>query len=288
MDKKVNDFYADSLHDFVSIINGIKNDYPENLLVFRGQTKNWPFKSSTRRKLAVCPKNLIQTEEWYKFGEVILRKYNVSIDYQKKRDYSLIAAMNQHYGWISNYLDVTLDPLVALFFATCKISQKKISFICEDALENPYLCPISNCDCSQNPSTSGYVFVLLIEDEWRESDRSYFVNLTELIPESAKRVHNQSAALLEDTKYLSNNGGISKNINDMVCAVIKIDPAKMFDEISGIITFKFLFPSLKEDEFYQQYVMIPRFVFPVSNFMPVAHHVLIFPSTVLKVAIIDQ
>lgn len=133
----------ESLSDYLSSIEYIKNN-EENIgkvIAYRGQSKEyWSIKPSIFREGMLNFENELMREP--------LLKCPFDFDLKDKLD---ILAKNQHYGMCTRLLDLTENPLVALYFA-CKTHDEEIYDVeGEEKRIEPYGCVYYLIDYAKTP-----------------------------------------------------------------------------------------------------------------------------------------
>src|SRR5258708_5063535 len=85
---------------------------------FRGQTKNWPLRSSLQRRSGPQQESavrlLLRFRAWLSNTEGL---WPVAADSDQS------TAVAQHYGIPTDFFDVTADPAIAAFFATYQLDE---------------------------------------------------------------------------------------------------------------------------------------------------------------------
>jgi len=243
-----------NLSDWKTLVYDFLNRHTDRKLVFRGQTKNYPFVPSMRRTL----ENFehidvpLTTFQW----DVLIWKALEEIGVGKKFSedkYRLIGmALLQHYGYRSWFIDVTKTPEIALWFALNKHS-KEITRILKQ--KNPEFHPCLHVPTSyyeQTDLSEGHFYIIDVTD----CEDIYF-DLTQYAPKKALRVHAQNAAAIFEPD--------DKPIDDLIVAKIKLFGDILKHGFRQEFTYDKLFPSFKEDSFYRYLLTLPYFV-PTDHF----------------------
>lgn len=213
-----------TLYTFLQTIRDvIPNSDRDNIYCFRGQAvSNWTISSSrSRYKVLDSPEVL---REMY---TDVIQNYPSDFNCIENLSYEDLAKM-QHYGIPTDLIDVSLNPLVALFFATEK-------------------------DKGKNGVQSGIVYMFKIPKkftEYKTSEPIFSKENTEITEEnrfiktnySNERIRCQDGAFI----YLNN----AEVLKEWICHTIiiqNIDKAKIRKELERInISYKTLFPELSE------------------------------------------
>ena len=221
----------------------------DSLLLFRGQNRDRPLIPSIRRgegtptrPTANCVPWL--TINWQEIGKKLLDTSKITRSEQVKID-----AVMQHYGYRSFFIDVTKDPNIALWFALHKFNAVNTPIYVDDDLKSAVF------QWSRFfPSDSGFVYALSLPTE--NIDR--YIDLTQVMPISALRVHKQLAGAL----YCYGN---LESLQNFLIAKIKINSDSWFQEsVFNFLTSE-LFPGPKLDQFYRKLCTIPYFVGSTSD-----------------------
>jgi hypothetical protein len=254
-------FEINNFDEFLGLIQEIKDENNDEILVFRGQRKDLPLTASQNRNKI----DHLQIEARYRFAFLLFNTFDIDLDPQNLLHRTLIGALNQHYGWHSKLLDVTLDPLIALWFAVNKNTSTSKTGMYEDAYEVPYLKIENLSNYEQSNEEFGFVYIIKVPPFWNEENHFHFVDLTKEFPDSAKRIHSQSGASLEDITcdYKTKN---ALSINDLIIAKIKVKVNGVIDKINSDFSMHDLFPNEQEDQFYSKHLYIPH-VIDRTNFM---------------------
>ncbi len=124
-------YYAKDVHEAISLAKDFKARGTYNL--FRGQAKNWSVMPSLGRLL---PNMALETKE--KFDRLFMFFESTPALNKYKKDADWFWAIAQHYGLPTNYIDFTLNPEVAAFFATndpANLLEEQCVIVCLDELD---------------------------------------------------------------------------------------------------------------------------------------------------------
>jgi len=180
------------------------------------------------------------TINWQSYAQKMVHNLNAEVEQTQ------IDAVMQHYGYRSFFVDVTSDPEVALWFALHEFRPKKSPFYIDDELKSAIF-QWSRFDFSD----TGFVYVIAISKEL--TDR--YVNLMEVLPTAAARIHRQKAGAL----YCFYK---SKSIDEFVVAKLRISDGGWFRNSASNVATTGLFPLPSVDLFYRQLCTVPYFISP--------------------------
>ena len=105
------EIHVSSLEEAIELANQFKKERYFDW--FRGQAKNWPLSTSFARKSKLKGKE--ELEKLNRFVNWV--SSNSEIEYLEKKTDKMIA-IAQHYGIATNFIDFTLNPEIAGFFAS--------------------------------------------------------------------------------------------------------------------------------------------------------------------------
>jgi len=106
------DWHATSLNDFMEWFQGVKNRTYTDVLIFRGQRKNWELLPSISRNGK--PSEILDNER--KSLNDFKREGKHCLHLVPNNDWDWLVVA-QHHGLPTRLLDWTYDPLIALWFA---------------------------------------------------------------------------------------------------------------------------------------------------------------------------
>lgn len=192
-----------SFSEFVNALDDIRSKHPDLTLVYRGQTRDRPFLPSIKRPAQ--DENYAKalpyiSAVWDKVISEMLTKAGLS-RFASRQDYvSAGMAMLQHYGFRTWFIDVSLDPLVSLWFAVNRYFEESVilqatSCYLPDGTISPYAIDhcfgvVKQAHYEKLTSGVGYFYVLGIPP----GDRALLLHLLLSVPADALRVHRQSGA----------------------------------------------------------------------------------------------
>jgi hypothetical protein len=116
------DWHATNLQDFHGWVDDVKSRTHTDLLIFRGQRKNWEMLPSISRNGS--PKKILENER--KLFEVFKKDGEPCLHRIPDNDWDWLVVA-QHHGLPTRLLDWTSDPLVALWFALEKCNEEDSS-----------------------------------------------------------------------------------------------------------------------------------------------------------------
>jgi hypothetical protein len=231
--------------DFEFHLNKILSNYENRRLVFRGQIEDESLIPSIRRGKGSSPSpGCIPwlTANWSICAKRLVSKFKNSIPTDIEEQ-----AVMQHYGYRSFFVDVTSNPKVALWFALHKFESKRSPFHVDRELRSAVF------QWSEyTPGSTGFMYFILIPQD--ESIERY-VDLTNIMPSDATRVHRQSAGALSCLPT-------SLSIDDLVIAKLRIIDNGWFQNSDLDVSTADLFPPPSVDTFYRCLCTVPYYVGP--------------------------
>jgi FRG domain len=235
-----------SFEHFEHVINGARVSHPRCTLVFRGQTRDRPILSSMQRADAASDPFVKGDVNyaWHEFARTALSDLGVS-----SNQLHLAMALVQHYGYRSWFLDVTHDPLIALWFAVHSFNGSHASFV--DESEEPHIIydPVLCALYKRSPLNEGFVYVFAVSDS---QVRQVLLDLAALMPKSALRVHRQRAAAMLSMPSL--------DPARFLIATLRVSDDLMKHVFPPDISPQSLFPPPSADPVYKAFVRVPFFV----------------------------
>jgi len=111
------EIYASDVYEAIEIAGLLKENKGYDL--FRGQTQNWPLLSSIARPDIDQEEEIKRLNKFANWVDTVRELQSVNGNYDK------IAAIAQHYGIRTTFIDFSHNPKVAGFFATHNISSKR-------------------------------------------------------------------------------------------------------------------------------------------------------------------
>jgi len=151
-------------------------------------------------------------------------------------------AVAQHYGYRSFFVDVTLDPTIALWFALHEFKAESTPLHVDKWLRSAVFQWARYFSCP-----SGFMYLILIPEGGPENR---FTDLTEVMPIEATRIHVQRAGSVSVPRD-------SISIDDLVAAKVRIIDDGWFRNSNQNVPFGELFPSPSHDQFYRSLCTIP-------------------------------
>lgn len=230
-----------NLSEFNEIIENLKADHIDEILVFRGQASDKPLVPSILRgkgKFHSPGCNPTLMVNWQVYSKRLIKAF-VNDFKQVQAD-----AVMQHYGYRSFFIDVTSDPLIAAWFALHRFENKKTACYVDEDLKSA-LFQISKYSWAGQ----GFLYALVFSKE----ENNHFIDLVNMMPLGALRIHKQKAGAL----YYNRIKSIEKSI---VLKVEIIDGSWLKESLQ--LTARDLFPLPKDDKFYQSLCTVPYFVSP--------------------------
>lgn len=230
-------------HDFEYQLARFRSKYKHKRLMFRGQVKDYPLVPSIRRGKGKNPSaGCIPwlTANWSVCAERLVSKF-------KKSEAATVEtqAVMQHYGYRSFFVDVTLDPEVALWFALHAFNSEKTPIHIDRQLRSAVF------QWSQYvPSPTGFMYFILIPENG--SNNQYF-DLTSIMPTNATRIHRQKAGAIFCSPRL-------RSIDNFVVAKLQIIDDGWFRNSDWNLRFTELFPPPSVDVFYRSLCTVPYFI----------------------------
>lgn len=245
--------------EFYAIITKIKKNNPSKTIFFRGQVSDRPLIPSTKRQILNGYekfRNNVQSIVWEQIIHNILREISDIHSLEKRSDFLILGmALLQHYGYKSWFIDVTDNPLIALWFASHQYQEENFYFkgvSCEQCKSDTLIYTadlayaiLKKSYYIQNDRTEGFVYLLGIEN----SDLNLLLDLRQIVPKNvAPRIHQQDASGL-----LEPNDG--RDLNSLIEAKLVIK-SSIFSELNDF-TIHDLFPPPSIDEVYKKTISIP-------------------------------
>ena len=230
--------------DFRSKLEKIMLKYEPHRLVFRGQVEDRPLMPTMFRGRGDIPSpGCIPslTANWNVCATRLISRF------KKKEPTNVeVQAVMQHYGYRSFFVDVTSDPEVALWFALHKFESGRTPLHVDRRLRSAVY------QWSRYETRpSGYLYVIMLPPEHASDNRH--LNLTEVMPTEAQRVHSQRAGAIFCTRA-------SRSIDNLVVAKLRvIDDGWFSNSYQNVKTPK-LFPPPSIDTFYRCLCTVPYFI----------------------------
>lgn len=112
------EWHVTTLQEFNDWVDDIKNRTHTDLIVFRGQRKNWEMLPSISRNGS--PEKILENER--KLFEGFKREVKPCLHYAPDNDWDWLVVA-QHHGLPTRLLDWTYDPNIALWFALEKFNE---------------------------------------------------------------------------------------------------------------------------------------------------------------------
>ncbi|MDB5096395.1 MAG: hypothetical protein JWM80_816, partial [Cyanobacteria bacterium RYN_339] len=156
-------------------------------------------------------------------------------------------ALLQHYGVGTNFLDVTANPLIAVWFATHKFSKKQAWYM------GVTMRHYEQVEYERLTDGISYVFVFAVDDADLAMRDGHLVCLSHL-PDGFLRPHRQEGWLLFDAPP------ITPNPNELCIGVIEVENNAFGSRLSQ----DHLFPSPIDDTGYASFRDTPFVQFPVA------------------------
>jgi hypothetical protein len=255
-----------SISEFEEAIADLRQRNPDRLLLFRGQTTDRPLATSIKRHNADKDFSLIPDihYSWCEFATYVLH----FLGHITHRRSETVMAVLQHYGARSHFLDVTHDPLVALWFSLNRFNKKGTIFIDED--EEPHIIfhPAIAANYVASANLNGFVYILGVSPSIQQTS---FVDLAKSMPEAFLRVHRQRAALLS-------NRDVQFDWNAHIVARFRIAGPLTNYVFPHELSFRWFFPGPDEDILYRELVRVPYYApFGHSDKPVVVHPLLLIP-----------
>lgn len=230
--------------DFQSYIKEIVTKYPKNSVVFRGQTLDKPLIPSllrgTSRTSAHAPGCVPQlTANWNVCAGRIVSEFRNS-----ESSHIETQAIMQHYGYRSLMIDVTSDPEVALWFALHQFKSEQSPFFVENELRSAVFQWSRYIPCQ-----TGFIYSLIMP----ETQDYEYVDLTQVMPADAARVHRQKAGAIICFR---------KSADDLIVAKFKIVDNGWFSDSHLDNRTTELFPLPSVDGFYRKLCTVPYYILP--------------------------
>ncbi len=222
-----------------AVVATLRERYPDMLLLFRGQTKLYDKIRSGRARPNVSVKEYVDVA-WETLAQFILgQPYH--------GDKAAFAALLQHYGLPTHFVDLTEDPIVAAWFASNKLEQKLAIYIGTEWRGRRQF------DYTRVTEGTGYVLVLGVDDPSSLGEARKLFDLAGL-PKSCARPHAQKGWLLYD------NPPDVPEPSDFLLATIALD----LSQFQSTLRLDDVFPSPRQDETYARllaapFVQVPHF-----------------------------
>ena len=256
----MNSIKITSANVFESILEQFKKT---DKIVFRGQTSDRPLIPSMLRgnyskspRLPGCIPQL--TVNWNLTAKRIVSSYGIRSNFFKTE------AIMQHYGYRSTFIDVSQSPEIALWFALNKFSKENTPLFIGNDLRSAVF-----QRSYYTPTKKGFFYVIKCPNS---ADHKY-INLTKIMPESAKRVHRQKAsAIFCFPKAVS--------ADSLIMQKYEVIDNGWFRDSNYNPNAAELFPPPSVDLFYRQLCIIPYYITPYreKNKLKIGHPLLgMFP-----------
>jgi hypothetical protein len=237
-----------SISEYENTIARLQAECADSLLLFRGQVADRTFRTSLHREESARDPTIIPDihYSWSEFASSALAKVGKE---SHRRSESTMAIL-QHYGARSSFLDVTHDPLIALWFSLHQFVKERSLLIDETDLPHLFFHPFIVADYVCSSAPNGFVYVLSVPPSLQES---HLFDLERSMPSGVLRVHRQRGALLANRE-----GAFDWNAH--VIAKLRIDGPLTQHVFPETICFSSLFPSPDEDALYRELIRVPFFV----------------------------
>jgi hypothetical protein len=232
--------------DFQSYFKDIVSKYGQNSVVFRGQVLDKPLIPSLLRGVqqsSRAPGCIPQlTANWSICAKRIVSGFQTA-----KHSGFEIQAIMQHYGYRSLMIDVTSDPKIALWFALHKFTSEQAPLFIENELRSAVFQWSRYVPCQ-----TGYIYMLKMP---KSQDYKY-VDLTQIMPYAAARVHTQKAAAIVCSR---------KPADDLIISKLKVVDSGWFRDSQLDTKTTSLFPLPNVDRFYRKLCTVPYYVLPIRE-----------------------
>ena len=161
----------------------------------------------------------------------------------------LSQALLQHYGWRSFYIDVTLNPVVAAWFASHKYISRKIFEVCDDCFDKPVLL-VHEAPQYKETNQEGHIYAIS-----KSKALALGLSLHDLtkinITDFEARFIKQDALLLGPVRNLLPEEAIVAHIT------LPTKVLKSITNNSDYSSTESLFPTRDKDSFLKSFLSIP-------------------------------
>lgn len=246
--------YIKNLKELQDKVNSYNSDF-----LFRGQTKNYSnekyqnsFLTSFERQPCVPSFHI----KWNYYCYNILKWLSIQNFFSYEEDDDIekyVQALLQHYGWRSNFIDLSSNIAVSSFFASFKYEDNRTIQMVEDCYENGVF-DMRNTS-RYIKSTEEYGVIYVFDKSLLEMNaKSSLINLQDCLCDENLRPIRQNGYLIEN---------IDNSLNDILNASLK---EVLFIETNVLIDYcmkenidqDYLFPSNDIDIIYKELLSLPR------------------------------
>lgn len=236
--------------------------YNEPKYIFRGQTSNYSTNEYDHSFLTSFERircNPAYQFKWSYYSRIFLetiQKHNLIPEMNSNMKQKYVQALLQHYGWRSNFIDLSYNPYVSLFFAGYSYKDKSVFHMTEDCYEKGVLEHKKEATYIESKHEFGYLYII-------DREKVMEINPTSLVDLAIGLIDEKLRPVRQRGLLLENCEG---SLNDIMCvsmvSVLEI-PSNMIHSVCGAegITTNLLFPNNGEDAIYQFLLSLPRKVF---------------------------
>lgn len=263
---------ASTFEELSDLIKTFREMNPNVEIVFRGQTNDYPLIPSIKRPPPPdygLTHQQRRPEEWDGYIKNLFLTFGHSHtdDFEEARMGR--RAILQHYGYRSNFIDVTRDSEIALWFSRHVFRKKTISIADTRSLHIHYFHSINGVIYRHTENEAGFFYIIGIP----ESKQSILYDLSAITPKEARRPHAQFAcAIMEPAEPLC--------LNDFVlCKAIIKGGLLRHNRETSVPDCLQLFPRPSSDLVYRSLLTVP-YVVSLPNLREhgaISHPVMPFP-----------